>query len=87
MALRASDRYESALDFANDIQRWLDGEPTHAYRETWLESMGRWAHRHKTAAWLGGVLTVAILLIATTALVLIGTSARNARLASLMRLE
>jgi serine/threonine protein kinase len=48
----ASDRdgrYPTALALAADIERFLDGEPVSAYRETLLERAGRLARRHQAA--------------------------------------
>ena len=42
-----SDRYASARDLANDVSRWLDGQPVSAYRETIIERAGRWLTRNR----------------------------------------
>jgi serine/threonine-protein kinase len=41
------DRYPSARDLADDVSRWLDGQPVSAYRETIIERTGRWLSRNR----------------------------------------
>ncbi|MBK6765172.1 MAG: serine/threonine protein kinase [bacterium] len=40
-------RYGSAKELADDIVRWLDGEPVSAYRETPLEKLARFLNRNR----------------------------------------
>jgi WD40 repeat protein/serine/threonine protein kinase len=47
MALRPQDRYASAADLANEIERWLGDEPVLAYREPLAARLARWGRRHK----------------------------------------
>jgi len=42
-----SDRYSSVRDLADDVSRWLDGQPVIAYRENILERAGRWLTRNR----------------------------------------
>jgi serine/threonine-protein kinase len=49
MSLRPGDRYPTARELADDIERWLADEPVKAYREPWLDHMRRWARRHRPA--------------------------------------
>jgi serine/threonine-protein kinase len=41
------DRYSSVRDLADDVSRWLDGQPVIAYRENILERAGRWLTRNR----------------------------------------
>jgi serine/threonine-protein kinase len=41
------DRYATARDLADDVSRWLDGQPVSAYRETIVERGGRWLTRNR----------------------------------------
>lgn len=48
MALLKEDRYASASELAEDVQRLLAGEPVTAYREGFWARTWRWAKRHRT---------------------------------------
>ncbi|MHB8897550.1 MAG: protein kinase domain-containing protein [Thermoguttaceae bacterium] len=39
-------RYQTALELADDLRRFLDGKPTLARRPTWLDRAGKWTRRH-----------------------------------------
>ncbi len=47
MAKDPRDRYADARELANDVLRFLDGEPVSAYRESVFERSGRWIARHR----------------------------------------
>lgn len=49
MAHRKDDRYQTAAELAEDVQRFLAGEPVSAYREDALTRAWRWAQRHRSA--------------------------------------
>lgn len=46
MSRRVEDRYQSALQVAEDVQRYLAGEAVSAYRESLLERSWRWCRKH-----------------------------------------
>jgi serine/threonine-protein kinase len=75
ISLRPEDRYATAKELAEDVERWLADEPV----KTWPEPLGartaRWARRHPApvAAILAGVL-VAGLLVVTSSDLLKGTT-------------
>jgi serine/threonine protein kinase len=46
------DRYDHANALAEDVQRFLDRLPVSAYRESPLETAGRWISRNRTAVTL-----------------------------------
>ena len=58
------DRYPSASELAQDMQRWLADLPVRAYREPWFGRALRWARRHKSivAAAVGLLVTATIAL-------------------------
>jgi serine/threonine-protein kinase len=64
MALRPADRYASAGDLADDVERWQADEPVTAWREPWLLRARRWARRHRVLiiAALAAVLLTAVVL-------------------------
>ncbi|HEX3152631.1 MAG TPA: serine/threonine-protein kinase [Gemmataceae bacterium] len=47
---RPTDRYESAGELADELERWLAGEPTHARPLSPPDQLWRWLRRHTTAA-------------------------------------
>ena len=49
MAHKQADRYQTATELAEDIQRFVAGEPVSAYREGFLARAWRWAKRHRRA--------------------------------------
>ena len=61
-------RYASARALAEDLERWIAGEPIQARPTTTLEHLAAWARRRPELALLGGALLVA--LIAGAAIVL-----------------
>ncbi len=68
MAKDPAGRYESALEMAGDIERYLDGLPVAAHRETPLEKGARVLRKHRTLA----LLVAAYLLMRVTVLVVTG---------------
>jgi hypothetical protein len=61
MTLQPNDRYATALDLANDVERWLADEPVTAYREPWIARAERWLRRRRTL--VTGVGVAALLLV------------------------
>jgi tetratricopeptide (TPR) repeat protein len=58
MALQPQDRHETALDLADDVERWLADEPVTAYREPWRVRAARWVRRRRTLVMSVGVAVV-----------------------------
>ncbi len=69
------DRYATALALADDMQRFLSGEPTSAYRERWTERTARGLRRHRRG--LARAAVVAALMVLA---VVAGHHYRQARL-------
>jgi eukaryotic-like serine/threonine-protein kinase len=65
MATRAEDRYASARDLADDVERWLADEPVKAYREPLPARLARWARRHRPVV-AGAMTLLATAVIALT---------------------
>ena len=56
-------RYDSALDFGRDLQRWIAGESVSAFREPTFRRLGRWIGRHRGATLISAsVVTVGIVI-------------------------
>ncbi len=49
MALRPESRYVTPRALAEDLDRWIAGEPVTAYPEPWTVRARRWARKHRTA--------------------------------------
>jgi serine/threonine protein kinase len=47
MSERREDRYASAREMADDVVRFLDGNPVSAYRENVFEKAGRWLGKNR----------------------------------------
>jgi eukaryotic-like serine/threonine-protein kinase len=60
----SSERYVTAAELAQEVQRYLADEPVQAYAEPWTTRVLRWARRHKTMV----SAAAALLVTATTAL-------------------
>ena len=48
MQEKPDERYGSASDLAQDVEKWLADEPVSVFREPWHTRAARWARRHKT---------------------------------------
>src|SRR5262249_12731237 len=58
-------RYATAAELADDLERWLRGEPFRARRAGATERTWKWARRHPALATLTGA--IAVLLVTVTA--------------------
>lgn len=76
LAKRPSERYQTAQQLADDLDRFLTGEPILARPPDMLEGLWKWARRHPLA--MGTASVAACALIALTVV----TSIYNARLSS-----
>lgn len=70
-----ADRYDRAAEFADDLQRYLDGKPTRARPLSWWRRRLRWARQHPDVA----SLAAAIVVIAATLLAVLGIQAGRLR--------
>jgi tetratricopeptide (TPR) repeat protein len=60
MAKAPAHRYATARDLADDVRRWLKGEPILARPAGYLERLVKWVRRRPTAAALIGVASLAL---------------------------
>jgi serine/threonine protein kinase len=72
LSKRREDRYQSAAEFAEEINRHLADEPVRAYREPVGRRISRWARRHRTAVRAAGVVLVLSVVGLSTALHFVG---------------
>lgn len=81
-------RYGSARELAEDLTRFLSGEPIRARKISAYERYWRWARRNPTIAVLGGVLTAVLVLVTIGSVLAAGlfkesaTAERGARIES-----
>ena len=85
MELRPQDRYASARELADEIDRWLAGEPVRAYRERFFERAFRWVRKHRTWVTAGGLALAIVTAVTTVALVIV--SFQNWEIAALAAAE
>jgi serine/threonine-protein kinase len=48
MRLQPEERYATALELANDVERWLADEPVKAYCEPYSKAAQRWMRKHRS---------------------------------------
>jgi serine/threonine protein kinase len=61
MATRPEDRYQTARELAEDIDRWMADEPIRGWREPFWRRAGRWVRRHRTPLLASGAAAAALL--------------------------
>jgi hypothetical protein len=71
MAKEPSERYGTAQDLADDLERFLNDEPIRARRPTVQQRATKWARRHRGVAWMGVLLLVVLALGSAASTVLI----------------
>ena len=71
MAKRRADRYATAVELSEDIERYLADLPVSVYRESVWERGARWLRRHRTVALsaTGALVTVAIAAVVAAVLI------------------
>jgi tetratricopeptide (TPR) repeat protein len=64
MAKNPAERFATAQELADDLQRFLEDRPIQARRPTPLQRLRKWARRNRAAVWAAGTLLLALLLVA-----------------------
>jgi serine/threonine protein kinase len=77
MARRRYARYQRATELAEDVQRWMAGEPVTAYQENQWQRVNRWIGQHPRI-WQAILGSVMVVLVALTTL---GMAARHSYVA------
>ena len=80
MALKNQDRYTGARALAEDVERWLAGEPVTAWREPWTVRARRWLGRHRSV--VGGVAIAAPVAIVSLSTIVAHERLTNGQLAA-----
>ena len=81
MARKQYARYQTAMELADDIQRWMAGEPVSAQREKFVQRVKRWVRHHQV--W--SQIIAASLIIAIVAASTLGVALRQGQLAKQQR--
>jgi serine/threonine protein kinase/tetratricopeptide (TPR) repeat protein len=71
MAKTREERYVSAAQLADDLNRFLEGKPTLARRPTMADRAGKWVRRHRTVVTLAGVFLAVLAVVSTTGAILL----------------
>jgi serine/threonine protein kinase len=74
IAKTPAERYASARELADDLQRFLDDKPILARRPSLLDRATKWARRHRSLVASGVVLLVLAVIVLTVSNVLIAQS-------------
>jgi tRNA A-37 threonylcarbamoyl transferase component Bud32/tetratricopeptide (TPR) repeat protein len=71
MAHQPRDRYQTPLDLAVDIERYLADEPVLAYAEPWTDTAFRWMRKHRLSVAVAGVVLLVTSIALTTGYVVV----------------
>jgi len=69
MSLKPEDRYATALELAEDVERYLADEPVSVHPDNVSQRIARWSRHNPAAALTGGVSTILILMSVTAGLI------------------
>ena len=75
------DRYDSAQELAEEVQRWLGDKPVHNYRESLSERIGRLMQRHRTLTQAVAVSLFVIAVVTSIAFVFVDNAQEDERVA------
>ncbi len=87
MAARPEDRYLRARALAEDVERWLAGEPVEAWPEPLAVRMGRWVRKHRVLAASTAVALMVTLVLGTAGGVWVQQQKEQERQAQMDRQE
>lgn len=85
MAINVADRYATAGELCEDLERWLADEPLGVYPEPWSRRFNRWVRDHQTSAASFAVLIVSALLFSGIIALLISRQNRDLRIANTIK--
>ncbi len=81
IAKSPSDRYASAREFSEDLQRFLDDRPIQARRPTLVDRLAKWARRHRAATLSAGVILIVAMIALTTTTAFVAREHANTKAA------
>jgi len=65
MANKPTDRYQTPMEMAEDLEHWLADEPVEAHQESFSQRLGRWERKNRSYVRAGGI---AMLLVTAAAI-------------------
>lgn len=77
MSRRPEDRYQTATELAEEIERWLADEPVGAHRDSLSVRAMRWGRRHRVFVSGVGILILTVMIALTVGAVLINQERIN----------
>jgi WD40 repeat protein/serine/threonine protein kinase len=69
MAKSPEERYATAQELADDLERYLKDEPLRARRPTVVQRLKKWTRRHRPVVWTAGLGLVTVLVLSVIGLV------------------
>jgi len=88
LAKRRDNRYATAHELAEDVERHLSNRPIQAKRPSLFDQIAKWSRRHQAAVWsVLAVLVVAVLLLSVSTFLIARAYQREAAQRSLARAE
>jgi eukaryotic-like serine/threonine-protein kinase len=79
LAKSRDERYPTAQEFADDLRRFLAGEPTRARRPTATDRAVKWALRHRKSVAVAAAFLVTLTIVSATAAVMIAQGESRTR--------
>ena len=63
MDKRPQDRYATAKELADDLERWVKHEPIRARRPSVIQVAQKWMRRHQSAVWAASLLLFVLMIV------------------------
>jgi DNA-directed RNA polymerase specialized sigma24 family protein len=82
MAKDRAERYETAQELADDLERFLEHKPIQARRPTLVQRMAKWSRRHPAVVVSGAAAAVLVLLTITIGALVVAEKEREKRAAA-----
>lgn len=79
MMVNAEDRYQTALELGQDLERWLADQPVQAYKEPLRERALRWARQHQISMTVGTLCLLTVLISLAFALFAVNDQRQQAK--------
>jgi hypothetical protein len=71
MTKSRDERYQSAQALADDLGRFLSGEPAHARRPSLLDRASKWARRHQSLVAMAAICAILLSIVSSAGMVLL----------------